>query len=120
MYNIIFYEDSRGDRPTADFIKDLKKKSLTDKNARVNFSKIVAYIDLLCEKGTHIGEPFIKHLDGNIWELRPLDNRILFANYKGKFYILLHHFIKKTNKTPPQEIRQAQRNLDDYIKRNGE
>jgi len=40
------------------------------------------------------------------------------ANYKGKFYILLHHFTKKTNKTPPQEIKQAKRNLADYIERN--
>ena len=26
-----------------------------------------------------IGEPFIKHLEGEIWELRPLRDRILFA-----------------------------------------
>jgi len=32
----------------------------------------------------------------------------------------LHHFTKKTNKTPPGEIEQAKRNLADYLERNGE
>ena len=119
MYNAIFYSDSRGKESIAEFISELRKKSFTDKNARINFNKIIAYIDLLCEKGTRIGEPVVKHLDGDIWELRPLDNRILFAYYEDRIYILLHHFAKKTNKTPPSEIEQAKRNLADYIERNG-
>jgi phage-related protein len=80
--------------------------------------KIVAYIDILEEKGTRIGEPVTKHLDGEIWELRPLNNRILYAFYKDNIFILLHHFIKKTTKTPPLEIAQAKRNLADYRERN--
>ena len=120
MFDVIFYSDSRGKEPTAEFISELRLKSYNDKTARINFNKIVAYIDILCEKGTWIGEPVVKHLDGDIWELRPLDNRILFAFYKDKIYILLHHFNKKTNKTPPGEIEQAKRNLADYVERNGE
>ena len=118
MFNVIFYEDSKGNKPTATFIRSLRKKSKADKNARINFIKITAYIDLLCEKGTQVGEPVVKHLDGDIWELRPLDSRILFAHYKDKIFILLHHFKKKTNKTPPQEIKQAKRNLAYYLERN--
>ncbi len=30
------------------------------------------------EHGTAAGEPYVKHLDGEIWELRPLRDRILF------------------------------------------
>ena len=120
MYDVIFYKDNRGIEPMADFINDLRAKSRTDKNARVNFNKVIAYIDILCEKGTRAGEPVVKHLDGDIWELRPLDNRILFAIYKNRLYMLLHHFTKKTNKTPPAEIAQAKRNLADYIERNDE
>ena len=120
MFDVIFYSDSRNKEPTAEFIRQLRQKSNTDKNARINLNKIVAYIDVLCEHGTRVGEPVVKHLDGDIWELRPLDNRILFAYYKDKIYILLHHFTKKTNKTPPGEIEQAKRNLADYIERNCE
>ena len=119
MFDVIFYSDSRGNEPIAEYINELRQKSYADKSARINFSKIVAYIDILCEKGTRVGEPFIKHLDGDIWELRPLGNRILLAYYKDNQFILLHHYIKKTNKTPPREIEQAKRNLVDFIERNG-
>jgi len=51
-------------------------------------------------------------------ELRPLDNRILYAYYKNKTFILLHHFVKKTKKLPPKELEQAKRNLADFIERN--
>ena len=118
MYEVIFYSNDKGYEPIAEYIINLRKKSNTDKNARINFNKIVAYIDLLCEKGTRIGEPVTKHLDGEIWELRPLDNRFLYAYYKDNKFIILHHFTKKTNKTPPREIKQAKRNLDDFIERN--
>lgn len=117
MYEVLFYSDEKGKSEIVDYIKELKEKSQTDKNARINLNKIVAYIDILSEKGTKIGEPVVKHLDGDIWELRPLSNRILFAYHKDKIYILLHHFIKKTNKTPKREIEQAKRNLKDYIER---
>ena len=118
MYDIIFYSDDKGDEPVADYINELRTKSYTTKTARINLNKIVAYIDLLCEEGTRVGEPVTKHIDGDIWELRPLRNRILFAYYKDNLFIFLHHFIKKTDKTPPKEINQAKRNLADYIERN--
>jgi len=118
LYNVIFYSDEKGYEPIAEWINELRQASFTSKTARVNFNKIVAYIDVLCEKGTRVGEPVTKHLDGDIWELRPLDNRILYAYYKDNLFILLHHFTKKTKKAPPREIEQAKRNLADYIERN--
>ena len=118
MYDVIFYSDSKGNEPIAELIRLLHTKSHTDKNARINFNKIVAYINLLSKHGTRIGEPVTKHLDGDIWELRPIDNRILYAYYKDNTFILLHHFTKKTNKTPPRELEQAKRNLADFIERN--
>ena len=65
-------------------------------------------------EGTNAGEPYVKHLEGEIWELRPLRDRILFAAWDGKNYILLHHFMKKTQKTPHREIEQAKANLADW------
>ena len=46
----------------------------------------------------------MKHLEGDIWELRPLRDRILFAAWVGDSFVLLHHFVKKTQKTPQREI----------------
>jgi phage-related protein len=119
MYDIIFYSDDKGNKPIADFIGELHQKAATNKNARINFSKIMAYINLLVRYGTRVGEPVTKHLGGDIWELRPIDNRILYAYYKDDTFILLRHFVKKTQKTPPAEMEQAKRNLADYIERNG-
>jgi phage-related protein len=63
--------------------------------------------------------PYTKHLNDDIWELRPLDDRILFAYWKNNMFVLLHHFRKTTNKTPPSEIKQAKQNLKDWVEKNG-
>lgn len=61
--------------------------------------------------------PYVEHLDGEIWELRPLRNRILFAGWTDGGFVLLHHFLKKTRKTPKREIEQAKRELADFKER---
>ena len=117
MYKIDIYEDEHGFCDVGEFVRDLRDRSETSKDARINFNKVVAYIDLLEEMGTRIGEPVTKHLDGEIWELRPLSNRILYAFYKDNTFLLLHHFVKKTRKTPKAEIDKAIRELEDYRRR---
>lgn len=64
MYEIEFYEDKNGKSEIADFIRELNRKSSANKENRINFNKVVAYLDLLEEFGTRIGEPVTKHLDG--------------------------------------------------------
>ena len=49
MFDVIFYSDASGNEPVAEFIQELRQKSFTSKDARVNLNKIVAYIDLLME-----------------------------------------------------------------------
>lgn len=121
MYQIIFYEDKRGNREMEQYLFHLKEKADGgSKEARIHFQKIVAYMDSLEKWGTRIGEPVTKHLNGEIWELRPLNNRILYAYYKDNTFILLHYFRKTTLKTPKKEIKQAIRNLKDYRERYGE
>ena len=45
-----------------------------------------------------IGEPFIKHLEGEIWELRPLRDRILFARWLDDGFIFASLFCEKDTK----------------------
>ena len=100
------------------YLIELKRKADNgNKNARINLNKIVAYIDMLEEMGTRTGEPITKHLYGEIWELRPLETRILYAYYENDTFILLHHFKKKTRKTPKRELEKAVNNLQDYRER---
>lgn len=98
---------------------NLVKNSPTDKNAKINKNKIFAYIKALQEYGTRIGKPIVKHIEGNLWELRPLSNRIFFFYWKDNKFVLVHHFIKKSQKTPRKEIETALRNVKDWIERNG-
>ena len=115
MYNIYYYRDRRGNSPFADYLEDLASK--TDKNSRIRAGKIYDYLDILRQFGTAAGAPYIKHINGNIWELRPMRDRVLFAAWDGNSFIILHHFVKKTQKTPRREIDQAKRNLTDHIER---
>lgn len=100
MYKIEFYEDKNGRSDVADFIRNLNEIAATSKGSRINFNKIAAYLDMLEEMSTRIGEPVTKHLDGEIWELRPPRNRFLYAYYKDNCFVILHHFLKKTQKAP--------------------
>lgn len=118
MYEIIFYKDKKGKEPILEYIQELD--SCKDKDSRIKVNKIYAYIEYLATKGKQVGEPYIKHLGGEIWELRPIRDRILFAGWDGQKFILLHHFVKKTMKTPRREIEQAKRNLTDYLERSEE
>ena len=118
MYHVFAYKDKNGKSPVEDYIMALANKN--DKDSRIKANKILAYILRLKEYGHHVGEPYVKHLDGEIWELRPLRDRVLFAAWEGNGFILLHHFMKTTQKTPRQEIEQAKRNLTDYRERHNE
>lgn len=114
-YSIYFYKDKNGKEPVLEYIKDLLSKK--DKNSRIKASKIQDYINILSEHGTRAGEPFIKHIDGEIWELRPQRDRIFFVAWVNDSFVLLHYFMKKTQKTPSKEIEQAKRELNDLKKR---
>lgn len=118
MYELIFYEDKNGKSPVRDYLDDLKKKSEKSKDARINREKILSYMAALMEYGTRIGEPFVKHIDGQLWELRPLRNRIFFFYWKDDKFVLVHHCIKRTRKTPAKEKDRAMRNMKNYMERN--
>lgn len=115
MYKIEFYQKENGESPVLDYIREMS--SHKDKDSRIKLNKLSQYIKVLEQLGTRAGEPIVKHLDGEIWELRPSGNRVLFAAVIGGKFVLLHLFRKSTQKTPPAEIEQAKRELEDYMER---
>ncbi len=56
------------------------------------------FIQLLEDHGTRLGENITKHLEDDIWELRPGNNRVLYFYHKDDNYVLLHQYRKKTQK----------------------
>lgn len=118
MHEIIFYEDSSGRKPVREYIRELEKSK--SKDSRVKLNKINDYIQALSMYGVAgLSENYVKHLDGEIWELRPIRDRILFAGVVGGRYVLLHQFMKQTQKTPAREIEKAKRELADFRERSG-
>ena len=119
MHKIYFYKDARGKEPVLDYIQSVARRK--DKDSRIKANKIADYMGYLQAEGLNSGEPYIKHLNEEIWELRPLKDRILFASWQIDGFVFLHHFAKKTKRTPLREIHQAKKNLKKYkeLSRNG-
>lgn len=108
------YEKEDGQSPVEDFINGLDVKMR---------AKMYGLLSILQEKGNTLREPYSKHLDDGIFELRcKVGNNITrvlyFFYYEGKI-ILTNGFVKKTQKTPPEEIRLAKERRADYIERMG-
>lgn len=118
MFEVEFYEDRQGRQPVKEVLIELRDKASTSKDARIQFQKILTHIRALESYGTRIGEPQVKHIGGSLWELRPLSHRIFFFYWRDNKFILLHHFMKKTQKTPQKEIERATQNMKDYLERN--
>ena len=118
LHEILFYRDNKGRQPVLDYLQELSRNK--SKDSRIKLNKISDYIQALSVYGTEqLTENYVKHLDGEIWELRPIRDRILFAGVIGGRYVLLHQFMKQSQKTPVREIEQAKRELADFKKRSG-
>ena len=84
---------------------------------RIILKQIRFYINILEKLGTRAGENFVKHIQDEVWELRPGNNRILFFAWYENKIVLLHHFSKTTNKTPKREIKKALYEIEDWKRR---
>lgn len=117
MYTVEFYEDSDGRSELWEFLEELRLKSAFSKDARIQHKQISLYIQLLEDNGTRLNDKITKHIDEDIWELRPGNNRVLYFYFENDTFVLLHQFRKKTQKTPKREIEKAKAERDDYIRR---
>lgn len=116
-YNIIFYEKENGESEIWNFLETLRYKSKNNKDARIQYKQITLYIELLQNNGTKLPNTITKHIQENIWELRPGDNRIFYFCCDDNNFVLLHSFRKKTQKTPSREIKKAKSERNDYLTR---
>ena len=120
MYNVDFYETADGFSEIREFLEELRTKAATVKDARIQYGQVARFIQLLQNNGTNLPVEVAKHIEDEIWELRPGSNRIFFFYYCSGTYVLLHHYLKMRQKTPPREIVRAKAEMRDYIKRKGQ
>lgn len=84
-------------------------------------AKIFKNLELLEIRGNELREPFSKHIEDGIFEIRnKVGNditRIFYFFVIGQKIILTNGFIKKTQKTPKDEIALAKKYRNDYLNR---
>lgn len=111
--SVIYYISPNGDNPVSDFLDRLASAR------QAKLLRIIKYVEIY---GLQSILPHIKKLSGTpLWEIRILgkDNiRILYAVVHHNSIILLHGFVKKTQKTPSKEIITALSRLKDWLKNN--
>ena len=109
MFNVEFYDLPDGKKPVEIFLDSLNK------NMR---SKAVASLAILAERGNTLREPYSKSIGDGLFELRikfASDiTRIFYFFYVGNKIIITNGFVKKTQKTPPNQIKLAMKYKSEY------
>ncbi len=112
MGKVIYYTDKTDGNPVYEFIESLQKKQ------KAKVFRILQYIEIY---GLQSVLPHVKKLLGfPLWEIRVLgkDNiRIFYISIEKENVLLLHGFVKKTQKTEKKEISTAMKRLKNFIDR---
>ena len=113
-WTVNFYKDSKGKEPVKEFFLLLSDEGR---------AKALKLLGMVRTYGVLLKEPYTRRVKDKIRELRTNDKqgeiRILYFAYTGRTIVLLHGFVKKTQKTPLSEIEIAEKRLKDYIERYG-
>jgi phage-related protein len=107
-WEILFYTDARGINPVQEFIKKLAKPEK---------AKVIWVIDLLAEYGIHLSMPHSRPIGQDLWELRADAGRIFYFTNTGRQFILLHGYIKKSQRASAKEIDTARRRMREFKER---
>lgn len=111
-WTIEYYTNPQGNSPVEGFLRTLPGK---------DEAKIAWTVKLLSEFGLELGMPYARPLKGKLWELRTRTSggayRIIYFAHVGQRFVLLHGFVKKTQKTPRKEMETAERRMVDYLSR---
>ena len=109
-FEVLFYQKEDGKIPVEEFI--------LSQNLKVQ-AKIFRYLELLEKEGNNLREPFSRPVGEGIFEIRPhaggVNIRILYFFISGGKVIVTNGFIKKTNKTPSEQIELAKKYRADYL-----
>ncbi len=77
--------------------------------------------DLMLEFGSNLGMPHTRFIEEGLLELRIKSKegiaRIFYCTLVGKKIVMLHLFIKKTNKTSKKELQIAKNRMKEVLRR---
>jgi phage-related protein len=106
VLGVVFYRTAAGNEPVRQWLKGLKRE---DRKAVGQDIKTAQY-------GWPLGMPLIRKLEPDLWEVRSHITqgvaRVIFTVGDGVM-VLLHGFVKKSQKAPPEDLRTARQRLAD-------
>lgn len=109
ILDVVFYRTDAGNEPVREWLRELPRED----------RRIIGEDIKTAQYGWPLGMPLIRKMERNLWEIRSHISfgiaRVLFT-VKGAVMILLHGFVKKSQKTPPAELNTARRRLSDLEK----
>jgi phage-related protein len=104
IFQVVFYRSASGREPVRQWLKQLDP---------VNRKRIGEDLYTL-QLGWPIGMPLARKIETDLWELRSKIvhgiTRIMFTENRGRL-ILLHGFIKKSQKLPAADLKLARKRL---------
>lgn len=104
ILEVRFFRTSAGNEPVRDWLKALTRE---DRRAIGEDIKTAQF-------GWPLGMPLIRKLEKDLWEVRTILEdgiaRVMFTVQNNRM-ILLHGFIKKSQKTPKNELTTAKKRL---------
>jgi phage-related protein len=108
-----FYLEADGASPVEEFLDSLDRKT----RARFGWS-----MEQLRVRNVQAREPLVRHLEGDLWELREEKSgrniyRIIYFFFTGRRIVFVHGFQKKTQKTPRRELETAARRHAEFLAR---
>ena len=78
-------------------------------------ANLLHILELIEEFGPAIGKPHTAPMGGGLFEIRAKGKegigRAFFCTVKGQEIVILHSFVKKTQRTPKKELEKARRRL---------
>jgi phage-related protein len=83
------------------------------KGLRARLARLVDLVEAYGLEALHA--PRAKHLEGKLWELRVKGGegiaRAVYVTVSGRRLVILHAFVKKTDKTPKKALSTARQRL---------
>jgi phage-related protein len=106
---VVFYRTEAGNEPVREWLKGLKRED----------RKTIGEDIKTAQFGWPLGMPLIRKLETGLWEVRANISqgiaRVLFT-VEDDTMVLLHGFIKRSQKIPASELNTARRRLADLRK----
>jgi len=107
VLKVIFYLSETGNEPVREWLKELPREDKRQIGEDIKTAQL----------GWPLGMPLIRKIEKDLWEVRTrLESGIarVFFTVDGEYLILLHGFIKKSQKTPQNELKTALARLGNY------